>query len=112
MLQEAVDIELGGKTRQLRYDFNALVALEDELKISVMDLGSLLSGAVKLKDLRAILWAGLIHADQSLTPVDVGKMIGGVSEMAALGAAVKQAIEAALPPVEKPAKVRGRIPKN
>jgi hypothetical protein len=112
MLQEAVNIELGGKTRQLRYDFNALVALEDELKISVMDLGALLSGAVKLKDLRAILWAGLIHADQSLTPVDVGKMINGVSEMAALGAAVKQAMEAAFPPVEKKIGPKLRVPKN
>jgi len=111
-LKESVSIELGGKTRQLRYDFNALVALEDELKISIMDLGVMLSGAVKLRDLRAILWAGLIHADASLTPVDVGAMIGGVGDMAVLGDAVRRAMEAAFPPVEKPVAPTLRVPKN
>ena len=106
MLKESVNVELGGQTRQLRYDFNALVALEDELKISIADIGMLLSGSVKLKDLRAILWAGLIHADESLTPKEVGAMIGSVEDMKVLGEAIRQAIEAAFPPADKKAVVK------
>ena len=107
-LQESVNIELGGKTRQLRYDFNALVALEDELNISIQDIGKLLGGAVKLRDLRAILWAGLIHDDATLTPKAVGAMINGVKEMADLGKAIRAAIEAAFPPTEPTALIPGR----
>jgi hypothetical protein len=107
-LQESVGIELGGKRRALRYDFNALVALEEELKISIQDLGSLLGGSVRLKDLRAILWAGLIHEDAALTPKSVGALIGSPKEMAELGKAIRTAIEAAFPPSEPELTIPGR----
>jgi hypothetical protein len=114
-LQESVNIELGGKRRALRYDLNALVALEEELKISIQDLGSLLGGSVRLKDLRAILWAGLIHEDAALTPKSVGALISGPQEMAEIGKAIKAAIEAAFPPADPALTIPGRKrggPKN
>jgi len=105
-------IELGGKTRNLRYDFNAFVALEEALNISIAEIGALLTGSVKLRDLRAILWAGLIHEDRALTQEDVGKAIGGMQDMAALGVAVRAALEAAFPAPEKKAEPALSIPKN
>ena len=113
-LKESVPIELGGQTLHLRYDFNALVALEEELKISIESIGTLLSGAVKLRDLRAILWAGLIHENDKLTPKAVGAMIGGPKDLANLGIAIRAAIEAAFPPVEAGERknVASRVPRK
>ena len=107
-LKESIPIELGGKTRHLRFDFNAMVALEEELKISIMEIGTILSGAVKLKDIRAILWAGLIHEDPALTPRDVGALIGGVNDLAMLGEKIRDAFEAAFPPPEPGARKNAR----
>lgn len=67
----AVSIELD-KTRVLRIDFNALVLAEE--KLGKLDLSQILTGG--FKTLRALLWAGLVADDPSLTEEKVGSMIG------------------------------------
>lgn len=99
-LKESVPIELGGKRHLLCYDFNALVAISEELHISLDNIGNLLSREVSLGDLRAILWAGLIHEDEMLTPKAVGAMIDLKKDLKGLGAAVREAVELAFPPAE------------
>lgn len=99
MPKQSVPIELGGKTRHLRYDFNALVALEDVLGIPISDIGNIMAGSVKLSDLRAIVWAGLLHEDKSLTPEAVGDKLE-LSQIVYIGDKVREAFEAAFPDIE------------
>ena len=75
MPKESISIELGGKVRHLRYTFNALVALEEELGIPISEIGEILAKP-RLKPIRALIWASLLHEDKSLTPEDVGEMLG------------------------------------
>jgi len=73
MPTQSIPIELGGKTRHLRYTFNALMTLEDELEVPLSDIGKVLTGSVSVKTLRTVLWAGLIHEDKELTQEQVGE---------------------------------------
>ena len=108
MLGRIVPIELGGKTRYLKYGFNALVELEEALGCGLQDFLGLLQGGAKLKDLRAILRAGLLHEDPALTDEAVGNLLDEAKDLSALGVAIKTAFEAAFPP--PPADVKARVP--
>lgn len=67
-----VEIELDGKVRKLRYTLNALAELEDRLEISLAELSDAKMG---MKQIRAFLWAGLIHENEGLTESEVGEMV-------------------------------------
>lgn len=71
-MSKPVIIEFGGKLRTLKLGSNAIVILEEMFgkpftQIMQMDMG--------LRELRAILWAGLRHEDKELTPESVGDMM-------------------------------------
>ena len=70
-MKKSVAIELD-KARNLRYGINALVTVEELTgkPLTKLDLES-----VSIKDLRAILYAGLCHEDKTLTPEKVGQLI-------------------------------------
>jgi hypothetical protein len=112
---KSVSIELGGKTRTLVYDFNALVELEEKIGVGIQDFMKMVTTGARLKDLRGILWAGLIHDEPGLTPEGVGAMITSLSDFTAIGQSVKAAMEAAFPAPEPKATIpgrRNRVPKN
>lgn len=67
-----VEIELDGKERKLRYSLNALAELEDKLGIPLSELNEVNMG---MKQIRAFLWAGLIHENPELTEREVGDMV-------------------------------------
>ena len=70
-----VVLNLGGKERRVRYNLNAIAEIGDRLEIKVRldNLGAdLLGRELPLRALRTILWAGLIHEDESLTEKEVG----------------------------------------
>ena len=96
MPKQSIPIELGGKTKHLRYTFNALVALEEKLGCSLSDIGTLLTGSVSVTKLRTLIWAGLIHDDKELTEEQVGEWLDltSISEIAEKFA---EALEAAFP---------------
>jgi len=96
MPKQYASIKLGGRVRHLRYDFNALVALEEVLGSPMSEVGNLVSGSVRLKDLRAIIWAGLLHEDKSLTEEDVGGWIE-IPELADVADKIRQAFELMMP---------------
>lgn len=54
-------VELGGATRLLRFDMNALCALEEALGLSITDFDP---GKAGFRGQRALLWAGLLHEDE------------------------------------------------
>lgn len=68
-----VSIHLGGKDWQLRYDFNALIRLEKEIGKSAFDATTF--QAIRAQDLRAFIWAGLLHQQHDLTLEEVGSWI-------------------------------------
>jgi hypothetical protein len=61
------------KERTLRYTLNSLVYMEEN-GVNIQTFSNS-DGTVKLKDLRTILYAGLIHEDEDLTPEKVGNLI-------------------------------------
>jgi hypothetical protein len=63
-----VPIEIGGRPLFLRYDFNALVAVEESN-------GSLEVKFQSPKAARALIWAGLQHMKEAPTLVEVGDML-------------------------------------
>ncbi|MDF2010193.1 hypothetical protein [Priestia megaterium] len=60
------------KERVLKFTLNSLVYAE-EAGVDIQNMGN--NGGVKLKDLRTLLYAGLMHEDADLTPEAVGEMI-------------------------------------
>jgi hypothetical protein len=66
-----VEIELD-KPRNLRFTLNALAEIEDRLGVPLSKLGEVELG---IKAAQIILWAGLIHEDESLTLKQVGDMV-------------------------------------
>ena len=61
-------VELGGKTRNIRYNFNALCDVEEATGKSITEISGLSS-------IRVLLWAGLRWEDKSLTAQRVGMWI-------------------------------------
>lgn len=88
-------IELGGKERTLRYDYNALADLEERAGLSIQAL--LDDQRLGLATVRAILWAGLRHRDKGLTPAQVGiwlqQYMTSGGDLQALMDAVQRALE-------------------
>jgi len=90
-MKKGVTINLD-KPRTLRYGINALAKIED---ITGKSLASLDFTNVSIKDLLAIIYAGLYHEDKSLTIENVGDLIdeyGSLEEIAkSVGEAVTEA---------------------
>lgn len=74
MPTRSISIKLD-KVRRLCYNFNAFAELEEQFDISIVDLTKILAGPVKLKVLRAILWAGLLEETPEITIQEVGRII-------------------------------------
>lgn len=69
-----VGIEIGGRRRTLRYDLNALAEIERVLGIGIDQIGQISGQA---RTIRALVWAGLLHEEPSLTEAEVGSWIYG-----------------------------------
>jgi len=59
------------KPRSLRFDLNAMAAYEDATGKSAFAIGDNISAT----SIRALLWACLIHVDDTLTIEQVGRLI-------------------------------------
>lgn len=83
---------LDGKPRHLYLGFNALTTLVKKLGIDIMDIQSALQGPGMLETVRAVLWAGFIHEDATLTLDDAGDLID-FGKIAELNDAILKALE-------------------
>ena len=61
------------KERTLKFDLNAFAELEDVY--GSMEQAFAAMQSVSMKAARTLLWAGLLHEDESLTPRKVGAMV-------------------------------------
>lgn len=70
-----VDFEVDGKSYKLVYTANSLCDLEDQLNISVVDIGSLLGSGIRMKTIRAFMWAGLLEHHPETTIKQAGNIV-------------------------------------
>jgi hypothetical protein len=61
---DPVTVELGGKTRTIKYDLNAFAELEKRYETIDAAMEALQSGG--MLGMRTVLWAGLIHEEVEL----------------------------------------------
>lgn len=104
----SVPVTLGGKKRLLVYDVNAFIALSEELHVNLMTAegwetvsGKLVPDKddpekknfeppdLDLKQVRAIVWAGLLHDDDALTLRQVGAWLDPMNLYEIYGACMK-----------------------
>ena len=87
-MKKGVLIELD-KPRTLRYGLNALVIIEEQIgkPLTGLDFNN-----VSVKDLRAILYAGLFHEDKSLTPEKVADLVDEFSNIEAISEKLGEAM--------------------
>jgi hypothetical protein len=86
-MRKGITIELD-KPRTLRYGMNALAKIEDLTKKPIvgLDLNNL-----GIKDLLAIIFAGLCHEDKTLTIEETGNLIDEHSDMNTIAQKVGEA---------------------
>jgi len=71
-----VELTIGGESKRLRFDMQALAELEEALGLeSIAELGKRLDNP-SIKLARAVLWAGLLHTEPELTLKAVGEPEG------------------------------------
>jgi len=91
-----VRVELDGKERVLRFDFNAMSDFEDLMGMGVGTAFS--NGQVGFRTIRALYWAGLRSKDKGLTLERTGQMLQremeAGTEFEALMDSIQEAIEA------------------
>ena len=87
-MKKGVLIELD-KPRTLRYGLNALVTIEEQIgrPLTGLDFNN-----VSVKDLRAILYAGLFHEDKELTPEKVADLVDDFSNIETISTKVGEAM--------------------
>ena len=100
MPKQSFPITIGDKIYHLRFTFNSLVCLEEELGIDISEIDKIfptkdedgkIVGSVKVKDVRTFFWAGLIHENKDLTPEEAGDLI---EEAGGIGGITKKLTEA------------------
>lgn len=69
-------VKLGGKSRMLRFDGNAIIEACDATGMDNIEDILIAAGNLNFKTLRALTWAGLLHEDPDLELLDVGAMLG------------------------------------
>lgn len=80
------------KPRTLRYGMNALAKIEDLTGKSILALDL---NKVGIKDLLAIIYAGLYHEDKTLTIDKVGDLIDEYSNLTEIAEKIGEALTAA-----------------
>ncbi len=97
MAKKTITVELD-KARNLRYGMNALVKVEEltGLPITKLDLENM-----SMTDLRTILFAGLCHEDETLTPEKVGELIDDYSDIGTIAQKLGEAFTVAFGSKEK-----------
>jgi len=94
MPTRSIPIHIGGKDRQLRFDWAAFEAVEKELGYPVFDIIDRAGPTLPFRDVRVLIWAGLRHEDGILTLANTESwftMDGYINHVVA----IKQAINAA-----------------
>src|SRR5690349_20967223 len=85
------------RERELNFDLNAMVTLEEEFGVDTTQPGAFRMG--NLKELRRLLWIGLLYEDPAITEQEAGHLVH-LGNIEAVGQAIRQGLSQAL--VESP----------
>jgi hypothetical protein len=96
--KKSFPITLGEKERNVKFDLNAFIELEDKYGSIDHALKELDKGNIKA--IRTILWAGLIHEDETLTEKQIGKWVD-FENLQAVAEGLGKGLVAAMPDMEK-----------
>lgn len=77
-MKSGVEFTVKGKTKRLRYDFNAIADVEEKAGAGVMKLFS--DDMMGFHTLRLLLWGGLRHEDRGLTIQRAGMIISDLMD--------------------------------
>lgn len=94
MAIRAVPVELGGRSMALRFDMEAMAAVEDKGFELDEILAYMSTGKLSAKRLRVLLWAMLQHENDAPSEKDVGSWVDGenfVDVVAKIGETLKLA---------------------
>lgn len=89
----AVSVELD-KPRTILFDLNAFAELEDVYGSMENTFAAMQAGSMKAA--RTMLWAGLLHEDENLTPRQVGRLVT-MDNMESVLDAISRALLDAMP---------------
>lgn len=89
-----IPLQLGGKERRLRFTLNSFAELEDAYGSVDAAMAKLQGGSMKA--VRKLIWAGLLHEDETLTETQVGNMLD-VSNLQEFTEALTKALGTAMP---------------
>ena len=96
---KSVKVNLLGKERELRFDMNTFCELEEiygDLDVAFDALSKM-----KLKAVRAFVYAALKSEDDNITLTQVGKGLG-IEDLESLANSLSEALESAMPKEESP----------
>ena len=82
------------KERALKYDLNAFAEIEEVYGSMQQAFAAMQSGSMKAA--RTLLWAGLLHEDEKLTPRNVGALVT-LDNMNSVMDAISEALLEAMP---------------
>ena len=70
------------KSRNFRYGMKAISLIEKKFKKSIMQIEGIQNGALlSMNDYATIMWAGLVHEDNKLTPERVMDLVDEYSNL-------------------------------
>lgn len=72
------------KVRNLKYNMRAIDAIEKKFKKPVMKIEGMQDGALSMNEYATLIWAGLVHEDNNLTPDKVMDLIDEHSSIRAI----------------------------
>ncbi len=84
------------RKRHLLYDLNAFISLEEEGTYENINQALEDLGRGRLKAIRALLWAGLVHEDEELTVKDAGALVT-FDKVDEIADKITEAIDASIP---------------
>ncbi|MBA4547683.1 hypothetical protein H1R82_07345 [Thermoactinomyces intermedius] len=88
MAKQTVTVKLD-KQRKLKYTFSAFCELEEALGRPLTEI----KNNFRMKDLRALVWAGLLHENPDLTLEETGRLLDEAPSLEDVGDAVAKALE-------------------
>jgi hypothetical protein len=89
-------LQAGEDSYKLSFSVNALCELEEAMGLNVTQIGKRLSGDVALKDVRLLLWAGLLDHHPGIDLRKAG-IIMTIATPQVVGAAIGEAFQKAFP---------------
>lgn len=100
-LRKYVPVEGEEKTYHLRYNYNALILLEEALGMGIVEFGDRLrQRQLRFRDIRSLIWAGLVGENEQMTMQAAGLVIDEVGLQPIVTAAM-EAFFAAFPSLQK-----------